>query len=444
MKKLLKTLQRHWFTPMKPQHLALLRITTGLFCLWYLCSRFDMLQRVVQNTEAFEPIGILNWMTQPIAPEVFWWVSIILIILNVLYIIGWKFKYIGPSFAILALLFFTYRNSWSMIYHNRNALILHIIILGFVASADAWSWDSWKKSKKNILSPKISWHYGWPVQLICTVTVGSYLLSGIAKLAGDLSWEWVTGSAMRSQVSVDAIRKEMLGSESAPLFDFLFEHTWLFLAMGILTFILELGAPLALFRKKWGMAWAVLTWMMHWGIFCIMGITFRYQMSGFIFLSFFDIEKLWNPSKKKPSTVYTTYDINETPSKPIVLFDGVCNLCNGWIRFILKRERNPLFQFASLQSPKGQELLGAHRYENSLSSIILIENNKIYQKSDAVLKICSYFKFPWNISNYLRFVPKRIRDFSYDFIAARRYKWFGKQEHCGLMTKDQKVRFLDL
>ncbi|WP_235010878.1 DCC1-like thiol-disulfide oxidoreductase family protein [Aquimarina sp. AU119] len=444
MNKYLKIIRDHWFMTVTPQRLALLRIATGLFSLWYLLSRFDMLQKMGKNLEAFDPIGVLSWMKHPISPELFWWISIGVILLNILYIIGWKFKSTGPAFAIVALLYFTYRNSWSMIYHNRNALILHIIILGLVASADAWSWDSWKRTKKGFKIPKAHWQYGWPIQLICAVTVGSYFLSGIAKLAGDLALEWANGSAMRSQVAVDAIRKEMLGSESAPLFDFLFEHTWLFLGMGILTFVLELGAPLALVKRRWGMAWAALTWMMHWGIFFIMGISFRYQMSGLIFLSFFDLEKLWNPSRKEKVSEYAKKETNNGVSKPVILFDGVCNLCNGWVKFILKREKNQQYLFASLQSETANKLLVDNNIPQNLSSIILIENNTIYHKSDAVLRICRNLNSPWHLGSFFGVIPKILRDFIYDIIAANRYRWFGKQQKCELPQTDQKMRFLEL
>ncbi|WP_299212297.1 DCC1-like thiol-disulfide oxidoreductase family protein [uncultured Aquimarina sp.] len=439
----LKMIRDHWFMKVTPQRLALLRIATGLFSLWYLLSRFNMLQKMIKNVDAYDPIGLLSWMDQPVPSTVFWWITIGVIFLNIAYIIGWKFKFTGPAFAIIILLYFTYRNSWSMVYHNRNALILHMVILGLVASADAWSWDAFKKAKKGYKPPKVHWQYGWPIQLICVVTAGSYFLSGIAKLAGDLALEWANGSAMRSQVAVDAIRKEVLGSEAAPLFDFLFEHTWLFLGMGILTFILELGAPLALVKRRWGMAWALMTWMMHWGIFFIMGISFRYQMTGLIFLSFFDVEKLWNPSKKKLAVAFSKKDHLKTTSGSIILFDGVCNLCNGWIQFILKREKNQHYHFASLQSETAESLLADSHISQDLSSIVLIEDGIIYQKSDAVLRICRNLKYPWYLGHWWLITPKVFRDRIYDFIAANRYNWFGKQQQCGLLNADQRVRFLD-
>ena len=298
MKRPFTFVRKLWFAEVDPQRLAVLRIASGSFALWYLISRFEMLGRMVQNFDAFEPVGVLSAMQRPIGPELFQGFMIVLLVLNILFILGWKFRFTGPAFAIVTLLFFTYRNSWSMIYHNRNALVLHLLILGFVASADACSLDAWHRKRKNFAAKTASWRYGWPVMLISAVTVGSYLLSGIAKVAGDLAWEWANGSAMRSQIAVDALRKSVLGAETAPLFDLIYEYTWLFLGMGILTFFLELGAPLALLCKPWGKLWALLTFGMHWGIFLIMGITFRYQMTGLIFLSFLEPEKWFSKAKK--------------------------------------------------------------------------------------------------------------------------------------------------
>ncbi|WP_226294363.1 DCC1-like thiol-disulfide oxidoreductase family protein [Aquimarina algicola] len=443
MKAFFNNIKKHWFIAVAPERLAVLRIATGGFCLWYLLSRFDMLQRMVGNTEAFDPVGILNWMVQPISETVFWWISIGLIILNVAYIIGWKFKFTGPAFAILILLYFTYRNSWSMIYHNRNGLILHIVILGLVASADAWSWDAWQKKKKGIKTPNAQWQYGWPIQLICAATVCTYLLSGIAKVAGDLALEWANGSAMRSQVAVDALRKEILVAETSPFFSFIYEHAWLFLVMGILTFVIELGAPIALVKRRWGMVWAVMTWLMHWGIFFIMGITFRYQLTGLMFLSFFDVEKLWKPSQHKSKMTLPEDNTIDTITKPVVLFDGVCNLCNGWVQFILKREKDQRYQFASLQSDIGQRLLAQYSIDTNLSSIVVIEQGNVYQKSDAVLRICSHLNAPWSFLALFTIVPRFIRNKVYDVIATNRYKWFGKQQQCALLPVDKDLRFLD-
>ena len=445
MKKIVVFIRKLWFAEVSPQRLAVLRMATGGFTLWYLISRFDMLSHMVENFDAFEPTGVLGTMQSPIGPEVFRGIMIVLLVLNILFILGWKFRYTGPAFAILTLVFFTYRNSWSMIYHNRNALVLHILILGLVASADAWSLDAWKRKQKNLAAKTTSWRYGWPIMLISAVTVGSYLLSGIAKVAGDLAWEWANGNAMRSQIAVDALRKSVLGAETAPLFDLIYEHTWLFLGMGILTFFLELGAPLALLRKRWGKLWALFTFGMHWGIFFTMGIAFRYQMTGLIFLSFLEPEKWFSNAKKRQQNTHLstekTIDWN-LKTRPVILFDGLCNLCNGWVRFVLKNEQKAEYRFASLQSDVAKNMLVPFKIEKDLDSIVLIENDIMYRKSEAVLRILERLKFPWPVLGVFIVLPHFFRDVVYDMVAKNRYAWFGKREQCALMSKEEQVRFL--
>ena len=439
MKTIINAIAKRWFEAVSPKRLALIRIATGCFSLWYLLSRFDMLQRMVRDTSAFDPVGLLFWMKDPLPTDLFWWISIGLIVLNVLYILGWKFRITGPVFAILTLLFFTYRNSWSMIYHNRNALVLHILILGFVASADALSLDSWKNHRKGRTVKKAHWQYGWPIVLICAVTVGAYFLSGVAKIAGDLAWEWANGSAMRSQVAVDAIRKSVLGAETAPLFNLIYEHTWLFLGMGILTLVLEVGAPIALFKKRWGVFWAVLTWMMHWGIFFIMGIRFPYQMTGLIFLSFLEPEKWMDTFLRKRRH---RDEISEKATS-IIFFDGICSLCNAWVRFVMHRDSHGRFRFAPLQSATAQKMLGPDFSLEKASSLILVEGGQTYTKSDAVLRIAQNLDFPWNTAYVLRWIPRFLRNGIYDVVARSRYSWFGKEAECPIPTPEERMRFLE-
>ena len=128
----------------------------------------------------------------------------------------------------------------------------------------------------------------------------------------------------------------------------------------------------------------------------------------------------------------------------IILFDGVCNLCNGSVTFILQREKVPLFQFASLQSEAGKRLLewcGLPKDYNQ--AIILIDQGKISFGSTAALRIGRTLRFPWSIvSSAGLIVPKLIRDWVYNQIAVNRYRWFGKTELCMVPTEKLKARFL--
>lgn len=130
-------------------------------------------------------------------------------------------------------------------------------------------------------------------------------------------------------------------------------------------------------------------------------------------------------------------------NKPIILFDGVCNLCTSSIQFVLKHEKNKEFRFASLQSKFGENILKKHNLDiENYDSIIFLENDNIYFKSSAALKIAKKLKFPFNIISIFIISPKFIRNPIYNFIAKNRYKWFGKKDVCFVATEELLDRFL--
>jgi predicted DCC family thiol-disulfide oxidoreductase YuxK len=134
----------------------------------------------------------------------------------------------------------------------------------------------------------------------------------------------------------------------------------------------------------------------------------------------------------------------EIEQRRIILFDGVCNLCNGSVIFILRHEKRPDFQFASIQSETGERLLEWCGLPPGYSqAVILIDHGKIYLGSSAALKIGGQLKFPWSfLSHAGLMVPKWIRDWVYRQIASHRYQWFGKSDVCMVPTKEVKRRFL--
>ncbi|MFP4620392.1 MAG: thiol-disulfide oxidoreductase DCC family protein [Bacteroidales bacterium] len=130
--------------------------------------------------------------------------------------------------------------------------------------------------------------------------------------------------------------------------------------------------------------------------------------------------------------------------KPIVLFDGYCNLCSGSVVFVLKRERGDVFRFASLQSDFAERLLTDMGMEKDVSdSIVLVEGGKVYTQSTAALRISKRLRFFWPALYAFVVVPKFIRDPVYDWIARNRYKWFGKSSTCFVPTQDESHKFLD-
>ena len=129
---------------------------------------------------------------------------------------------------------------------------------------------------------------------------------------------------------------------------------------------------------------------------------------------------------------------------PILLFDGVCNLCNHSVQFCIDNDTNGKIHYASLQSDIGQTYLAKFKMSTTdLNSVILIEGDRFYTNSDAPLHLVKYFdKKIWRLFNVFFIVPKFIRDAIYSYIAKNRYKWFGKQESCRLPTPELKSRFL--
>ncbi|MBM7691185.1 putative DCC family thiol-disulfide oxidoreductase YuxK [Peribacillus deserti] len=126
----------------------------------------------------------------------------------------------------------------------------------------------------------------------------------------------------------------------------------------------------------------------------------------------------------------------------IILFDGVCNLCNSAVQFIVKRDKQGHFSFASLQSDIGRQLIEKFHVAEEIDSIILLENNRAYIYSDAALRIASSLEGGFRAAKVLLIIPRPVRDFFYKIIARNRYKWFGRRNECMLPTKELKSRFL--
>jgi len=128
---------------------------------------------------------------------------------------------------------------------------------------------------------------------------------------------------------------------------------------------------------------------------------------------------------------------------PIILFDGVCNYCNAMVNFIIRRDKKKVFRFAPLQSEAAQKiLLQNHLPQINFDSFILVENDKIYQRSDAALRLYNKLPWYWKWTQIFWIFPKFIRDGVYNVIARNRYKWFGKKDQCMVPAPEVRERFL--
>lgn len=129
--------------------------------------------------------------------------------------------------------------------------------------------------------------------------------------------------------------------------------------------------------------------------------------------------------------------------KPIILFDGLCNLCNGAIQFVIKNDSKEKFLFSSLQGEVGQQILKKYHLPlQQLSSFVLLQDDKIYTKSSAAIKVAQQLNGIWKCFYIFNIVPLFIRDGVYNWIAKNRYKWFGKKESCLIPSKNLEQRFL--
>lgn len=134
----------------------------------------------------------------------------------------------------------------------------------------------------------------------------------------------------------------------------------------------------------------------------------------------------------------------QLPEHPVILFDGVCNLCNGAVQWVIRHDRNATFRFASLQSIAGQRLLANFQVDaQSLQSIVLIENNRVYLKSTAVLRIFRKCNRLYPILYAGICIPRVLRDWLYTYVALHRYQWFGQQDVCMIPKAEWRSRFLD-
>jgi predicted DCC family thiol-disulfide oxidoreductase YuxK len=128
----------------------------------------------------------------------------------------------------------------------------------------------------------------------------------------------------------------------------------------------------------------------------------------------------------------------------LVLFDGVCNLCNASVQFLLRQDTAEKFLFASLQSNTGQKILAQYGLDGAaIQSVVLIHHGKAYTKSSAALRLAWILGGAWSLAYVFIIVPKFLRDAVYDVVARNRYRWFGKSDTCWLPTAALKARFLD-
>jgi predicted DCC family thiol-disulfide oxidoreductase YuxK len=129
---------------------------------------------------------------------------------------------------------------------------------------------------------------------------------------------------------------------------------------------------------------------------------------------------------------------------PLALFDGICNFCNYWVKFAVKKDKRGKLRYTPLQGETAKKILTQFGLNiSNLNTVVFIDNGKVYTQSSAALRICKHLDGGWKLFYGLIIIPKLIRDFFYNIIARNRYKWFGKKENCMVPPPGWKERFLE-
>ncbi len=253
----------------------------------------------------FSPVGFSRLLEGPIDPQLFQGCVVATQVLALAFAAGLWYRVLAPLFAFLFFFVLSYSNSWSMVYHTENMLILHVVVLAFSPAAAALSLDSWDRSERpqtwwakleNLVSARPDtesrWVYGWVIVMMQLVATLPYVVAGIAKINGKSGWSWALGHNLRDQITMNGLYYEMLRGGTGEITFHVYGYETAFAVAATLTLILELGAPFAILHRYAGYLYVVSIMGMHWSILFIMGIPFPYQLYGAAFACFFEWERL--------------------------------------------------------------------------------------------------------------------------------------------------------
>jgi hypothetical protein len=274
-----------------PERLAMFRILIGTFALGYLLVRLPVFLQLGDRRTGFDGAGLASLLDGPVHPGVVDAIVATTLLAGLGFVLGWRFRLLGPLFALGMTALGSYRGSWGQLLHFENLMVLYLLIVALAPSADAWSIDARRRTSDTTDSAP-STAYGWPLALAALVLVTTYVIAGIAKLRyGGL--DWVFGDTLRNHVAYAAARLDLLGGSPSPLAGFGVGLGWLWPFAAAATIAIELSAPVALLGGRIRTAWVALAWLMHVGILVFMLIGFPMPLFLVAFAPLYRIERLW-------------------------------------------------------------------------------------------------------------------------------------------------------
>lgn len=287
---MLTRLDRWYRADVPAERLAVLRILVVGYALGFLVVRAPHLVDVARLADVapdrWAPVGPLLALDEPPSASVVVLVLVASIAAGVAALVGWRWRWSGPLFAIGFLVVTSHRSSWGQIFHTENLVALHLIVLAVAPAAVALSVDARRRP-----GPAPATTSGWPVRLAAVVVVVAYVLAGVAKLriGGP---DWLIGDGLRHHVAHDNLRKALVGDVWSPLGGWAVAQAWWFGPMAVGSVAVELGAPLALLGGRWRTVWVAAAWTFHVGVVALMAIVFPYQLLGIAFAPFLPLERL--------------------------------------------------------------------------------------------------------------------------------------------------------
>lgn len=285
----MKRFDRWLFAPLPAARLASVRILVGGFATSYLILfGLEILAPLSFEPHRFRPIGIWHLWPEPLPSAALVALYGAALPLALAFTSGFRYRWSGPAFAGVLLVVSTYRNSWGMVFHTENLMVLHVLLLALAPAADAWSLDHRERS-----TGSEDGRHGWALRAMCLVTVSTYLVAGVTKLRIS-GWGWTEGEVLRAHVALDTLQKIELGSFYSFIAPWLVQFGAVFTPLAALTLAVELGAPVALLGRRAAAAWVGAVWAFHVGVGLVMAIGFAYPLTGVAFASFFEVEAWWD------------------------------------------------------------------------------------------------------------------------------------------------------
>jgi hypothetical protein len=266
-----------WLTaPAPARRLEVVRIITVLYALIWIVVRTDHWRDLAALPDSrWEPVGIGTWSGGQPSSAVVTVVALLTFVAGLVGLTGRRWSITGPLLALGFLWLTTFGASWGQILHTEQLPALHLLVLAAAPSGRGRSATT-----------------GWPLKVMTLVTVGTYVVAGLAKFRFGGGWSWLDGDRLLRLVAHDNLRKRLLGDSYSPLAEHVIGDPWLFRVGVWLTLVVELGAPVVFFGRRLRNAWMAMAWTFHVGVLALMAVLFPYPLLGVAFASMLPVERL--------------------------------------------------------------------------------------------------------------------------------------------------------